>query len=330
MKVAELSETKTAARRYNAFGPYMRDLYHRPVYKVNVDAGFTCPNRDGSVATGGCIYCNNDSFRPSACTSASSLREQINNGIPYLRSRYGAESFIVYFQPYTNTYAPVDVLERLYREALDSPGVVGLAIGTRPDCVDEEKVALLESLAKDRFILVEYGLQSIHDRTLDFINRGHDYACFLDAIALTAGRGIKVGAHIILGFPTETRDDMLAMADELSRLPIEFLKIHQLQVVKDTALAELHAEKPFPTFGYEDYLVMLADFLERLSPDIVLQRLFASAPEDILIAPVWNRTRSEFYRDLDLYLEKRGSRQGEKLKPLQSADCILQNAKCKT
>jgi len=291
MKVAELSETKTAARRYNAFGPYMRDLYHRPVYKVNVDAGFTCPNRDGSVATGGCIYCNNDSFRPSACTSASSLREQINNGIPYLRSRYGAESFIVYFQPYTNTYAPVDVLERLYREALDSPGVVGLAIGTRPDCVDEEKVALLESLAKDRFILVEYGLQSIHDRT---------------------------------------RDDMLAMADELSRLPIEFLKIHQLQVVKDTALAELHAEKPFPTFGYEDYLVMLADFLERLSPDIVLQRLFASAPEDILIAPVWNRTRSEFYRDLDLYLEKRGSRQGEKLKPLQSADCILQNAKCKT
>jgi hypothetical protein len=310
MKTAVFSNNKTAVRRYNAFGQYMKDLYHAPVYKVNVDAGFTCPNRDGSIATGGCIYCNNDSFRPTACSGSVSVREQIEKGIPYLRSRYGAEKFIVYFQPYTNTYASVDVLERLYREALDSPGVVGLAIGTRPDCVDEEKIALLESLAEDHFILVEYGLQSIHDRTLEFINRGHDFACFENAIALTSGRGIRVGAHIILGFPTETRDDMLATAEELSRLPIEFLKIHQLQVVKETALAELYAEKPFETFGYHAYLDMLADFLERLSPKIVLQRLFAAAPEDILVAPVWNKTRSEFLLDLDARLEQRGSRQG--------------------
>lgn len=311
MKVAELSDKKTATRRYNAFGQYMKDLYHAPVYKVNVDAGFTCPNRDGSIATGGCIYCNNDSFRPSACTNSLPLRDQVRKGIPYLRSRYRAEKFIVYFQPYTNTYASVEVLDRLYREALDNPGVVGLAIGTRPDCVDEEKIALLESLARDHFILVEYGLQSIYDRTLEFINRGHDYACFKNAVALTAGRGIRVGAHIILGFPTESREDMLAMAGELSRQPVEFLKIHQLQVVKDTALADLYAAKPFTTFGYQAYIEILADFLERLSPDIVLQRLFAASPDEILVAPVWDKTRSELLRDLDLFMEQRESYQGK-------------------
>ena len=209
MKAADIADKKTAVRRYNAFGQYMKRLYRTPVYKVNVDAGFTCPNRDGTVATGGCIYCNNDSFRPSACTSTASLREQISKGIPYLRSRYGAEKFIVYFQPYTNTYASVETLDRLYREALDNPGVVGLAIGTRPDCVDEQKIALLETLARDQFVLVEYGLQSVYDKTLAFINRGHDYACFKTALALTIDRGIHVGAHLILGFPTETREEML-------------------------------------------------------------------------------------------------------------------------
>ena len=312
MKSATLSDKTSVTRHYNTFGRYMKGLYGQPVYKVNVDAGFTCPNRDGSLAIGGCIYCNNDSFRPSACSSTASLHEQIEKGIPYLRSRYGAEQFIVYFQPYTNTYASVHILEQLYREALDNPGVVGLAIGTRPDCIDAEKIALLETLSREHFILVEYGLQSIYDKTLAFINRGHDYACFKNALALTAGRGIHVGAHLILGFPTETRDEMLAMADELSGLPIEFLKIHQLQVVKETALADLYAKKPFATFGYHEYIEMLADFLERLSPDVVLQRLFAAAPDEILIAPVWNKTRSELLRDLDTFMEQRGSYQGKK------------------
>lgn len=319
MKISEIAVRQTA-RRYHAFGQYMKELYHTPVFKVNVDAGFTCPNRDGTVATGGCIYCNNDSFRPAACTSSVSLRDQIERGIPYLRSRYGAEKFIVYFQPYTNTYAPVEVLERLYREALDNTGVVGLAIGTRPDCVDEEKIALLESLAENSFILIEYGLQSVYDKTLEFINRGHDYACFKNAVAFTVGRGIRVGAHIILGFPTETREETLVMADELSRLPIEFLKIHQLQVVKGTALADLHAVDSFTTFGYHEYLEMVADFLERLSPNIVIQRLFAAAPDDILIAPVWNKTRSEFLRDLDALMERRGSYQGKNLRSLRELE----------
>ena len=312
MNLIEIVNNKAIRRRYNAFGQHMKELYGQSVYKVNVDAGFTCPNRDGTVALGGCIYCNNDSFRPEACTSAESVRDQIERGIPYLRSRYGAEKFIVYFQPYTNTYAAVDILERLYHEALDNPGVVGLAIGTRPDCVDEKKIALLERLAKEYFILVEYGLQSIYDKTLEYINRGHTYACFQHALDQTAERGIRIGAHIILGFPTETRDQMLVMADKLSRLPIEFLKIHQLQVVKNTTLADSFTKKPFPTFAYNEWLEMLADFLERLSPDIVLQRLFASAPEDILIAPNWYKTRHQLLNDLDEYMEERKSFQGKK------------------
>jgi radical SAM protein (TIGR01212 family) len=310
MKTTALPLTQ-AARRYKGFGQYMKALYGEPVYKVNVDAGFTCPNRDGSIATGGCIYCNNDSFRPTACTSSESIGRQIQNGIPYLRSRYGAKKFIVYFQPFTNTYASVDILETLYRDALAHPGVVGLAIGTRPDCIDEDKVALLEVLARDSFILVEYGVQSVYDETLRFINRGHDYACFQKAVQLTAGKGIRIGAHLILGFPTETPSQMLAMADEISRQPVEFLKIHQLQVVKETALAAHYSRNPFPTFGYEEYITMLADFLERLSPDIVLQRLFAAAPDEILVAPVWNKTRSELLRDLDVFLEQRGGWQGK-------------------
>lgn len=318
----KITETPVKVRRYNAFGQYMKGLYGQPVYKVNVDAGFTCPNRDGSISTGGCIYCNNDSFRPAACTSSVSISEQIEKGIPYLRSRYGAAKFIVYFQPFTNTYASVDILERFYREALSHSGVVGLAIGTRPDCIDEEKLALLETLAKDSFILVEYGLQSVYDTTLQFINRGHDYACFKKAVALTAGRGIRIGAHIILGFPTETREQMLAMADELSHQQIEFLKIHQLQVVKNTALADFYAGKPFGTFGYHQYIEMLADFLERLSPEIVLQRLFAAAPDEMLIAPLWHKTRSDLLRDLDDFMERRGSRQGLRA---SGANCKLQN-----
>jgi radical SAM protein (TIGR01212 family) len=305
------TDKKTVMRHYNAFGRHMQDLFNTRVCKVNVDAGFTCPNRDGSVASGGCIYCNNDSFRPVACTSAYSVRNQIEKGIPYLRSRYEAEKFIVYFQPYTNTYADVETLEKLYLEALDNPDVVGLAIGTRPDCIDEEKIKLLEKLARDYFILVEYGLQSIYNKTLKFINRGHSYECFQNALNITAGRGIRIGAHIILGFPTEKRDEMLKMADELSTLPIEFLKVHQLQVVKGTALEDIYAMKPFAMFGYQEWIEMLADFLERLSPDIVLQRLFAAAPDSILIAPIWNKTRSELLRDLDVYMEKNGSYQGK-------------------
>lgn len=284
--------------RFNAFGPYLREVFGTVVYKVNVDAGFTCPNRDGSLGRGGCIYCNNDSFRPSKCRPDMSVRQQIENGISYLSNRYRAKKYLVYFQPFTNTYAPVEELERLYMEALSVPDVIGLAVGTRPDCVDEEKMRLLEHFASNSFILVEYGLQSIYDRSLEFIRRGHDYETFLDAISLTKGRGIHIGAHIIVGLPTETRDESLAMADEVSRLPIGFLKIHQLQIVKNTSLAGLYAETLFHVFQYEEYLDFVVDFVRRLSSEIVIQRLFATSPDDILIAPHWGKSRQEIIRDI--------------------------------
>jgi radical SAM protein (TIGR01212 family) len=301
-------------RRYNSFGSYIKKQFGTTVYKVNVDAGFTCPNRDGTVGTSGCIYCNNDSFRPNSCRPTLSLKEQINNGIAYIRKRYGADKFLVYFQPYTNTYAPIHELEHIYKEALSEPSVVGLAIGTRPDAVDEEKIDLLQSLSERYFILVEYGMQSMYDRTLEFINRGHDYDTFRKALDLTKDRGIMIGAHIIVGFPTETREEMLSMADELSHLPVEFLKIHQLQVIRDTPLEAIYRENPFHVFGYDEYIEFAADFIERLTPRIVLQRLFATAPDSILIAPRWDKGRHEILRDIERRLELRDTFQGKKMK----------------
>ncbi len=301
-------------RRYNSFGSYIKKHFGTTVYKVNVDAGFTCPNRDGTISTSGCIFCNNDSFRPNSCTPNLSLIEQIRNGITHIKKRYKAEKFLVYFQPYTNTYAPVDELEHLYREALSEPFVIGLAIGTRPDTVDEDKIALLESMAERYFILIEYGMQSMYDRSLEFINRGHDYNTFLKTLDLTKNRGIFVGAHLIVGFPTETREEMLSMADEVSHIPIDFLKIHQLQVIKGTPLEILYRENQFHVFGYEEYLEFVSEFIERLSPRIVLQRLFATAPDSILIAPHWGKRRQEILRDIEKRLELKNTYQGKNIK----------------
>jgi radical SAM protein (TIGR01212 family) len=300
--------------RYKSFGAYMRNKFGTTVYKVNVDAGFTCPNRDGTLGLSGCIYCNNDSFRPGSCRPTLSVGEQVRNGVSYIGKRYKAESFLVYFQPFTNTYAPVGELERLYEEALAEPSVIGLAIGTRPDAVDETKIRLLESIASHCFVLVEYGLQSIYDKSLNFINRGHDYDAFLNALRLTEGRGIHIGAHIIVGFPTETREEMLAMAEEISLLPVEFLKVHQLQIVRDTPLEKMFGEKPFHTFEYDEYLDFIVDFIERLPSEIILQRLFATAPDSILIAPQWGKNRHQILRDIEKRLELRDTYQGRKFK----------------
>lgn len=296
--------------RYNSFGAYVRKRFGETVYKVNIDAGFTCPNRDGLVGHGGCIYCNNDSFRPSSCKAVLPVRQQIDNGISYLSRRYGAKKFIAYFQPYSNTYADVETLRSVYEEALSIPSVMGLAIGTRPDCVDAGKIELLADIARKKFVLVEYGLQSIYDRTLEFINRGHSYAQFVSALDMTAKEGIEVGAHLIVGFPTETREEMLVMAGEVSRLPLGFLKVHQLQVVKDTALARMFAREPFTLFSYSEYLDFLVEFIERLHPRIVLQRTFATAPDAILVAPQWGRTRQQIIRDIEDHFRKKDARQG--------------------
>ena len=273
-------------------------MFGLPVHKVNIDAGFTCPNRDGTLGDTGCIYCNNDSFRPSSCKPTLSVSEQVQNGISYLSKRYGSERFLAYFQPYTNTYAPVDELRKLYLEALAEPSVIGLAIGTRPDCVDAEKLDMLAEIGRTHFVLMEYGIQSIYEKSLTFMKRGHDYQTFVQAVDMTVKRGLHAGAHIIAGFPTETIAETLAMATELSGTAIEYLKVHQLQVIKDTPLATAYAEKPFHTFQYDEYLDFIVEFLERLSPEIVVQRLFATAPDEILIAPRWNRSRHEILKDI--------------------------------
>lgn len=296
---------------YNSFGPHMRNLFGVNVYKVNIDAGFTCPNRDGTIAEGGCIYCNNDSFRPVSCKSAMGIKAQVEKGVAYLSKRYKAQKFIAYFQPYTNTYASVDELELLYKEALSHKDVFGIAVGTRPDAVDDEKIELLSSLSRDYFVLVEYGLQSIYDKTLMYINRGHDYKCFVDALEMTKDKGIHIGAHLIVGFPTETIDEMLDMADIISTLPVEFLKIHQLQIIEHTKLGDIYKENPFYVFSYDEYLGFLVRFVERLSPRIVLQRLFATAPDDILIAPKWNKTRQQIIKDIDALFKNNGASQGK-------------------
>ena len=299
-------------QRYRSFGAFMRTKFGLTVYKVNVDAGFTCPNRDGTLGLSGCIYCNNDSFRPNSCKPTVSLAGQIANGANHIKKRYKANKFIVYFQPYTNTYAPLETLRDLYSEALKQPDIIGLAIGTRPDAIDEQKISMLEELAQKHFILIEYGLQSIYDKSLTFINRGHDYAAFLEAVHLTSDRGIHIGAHLIVGFPTETRDEMLAMAGKISVLPIGFLKVHQLQIIKDTPLADMYKENPFYTFGYEEYIDFIADFIERTSPDIVFQRLFATAPDSILVAPDWGKNRHRMLSDIEKRLEARDTYQGSK------------------
>lgn len=301
-------------RRYNNYNSYLKEKFGCRVHKVSVGVGFTCPNRDGNVAIGGCIYCNNDSFVPSYARSNLSLQDQIRTGMEYLKKRFKAEKFIIYFQAYTNTYDKIEKLEKLYREALDNENVVGLAIGTRSDCVDEEKIKLFEDLAKDWFVSIEYGIESIYDKTLEYMNRGHNYKSIIDAIQITKEKGIHIGAHIIVGFPTETRDEMLLMADEISRLKIDFLKVHNLHVVKNTPLARMYAKDPFHVFNYEEYIDFISRFIEQLSPKIVLERLFTDTPQDLLIAPRWNKTHNEILRGIEMELERRNTYQGRLFK----------------
>jgi len=296
---------------YNSYGHFLREKFGCRVYKVSVDGGFSCPNRDGTVAVGGCIYCNNDSFRPRSADRLKSIADQVAEGIAYLRKRYGAEKFIVYFQPFTNTHAPLEVLIPRYEAALDHPDVIGLSLGTRPDCVDESKLAWLEKIATSRFVTLEYGLQSIYDSTLVRINRGHSFQCWQDAMNRTRDRGIWLGTHLILGFPWETQEQMLHSADVLSNHGLNFLKLHHLHVVRETEMARIYQEKPFPLPELEDYADLVVDFVERLSPGIFIERLFGSAPEQQLIAPVWKKTNGEIRRVIEQKFIERNTWQGK-------------------
>lgn len=318
-------------QRFFTYNQYVQWRFGRRIHRVTVDAGFTCPNRDGTIANGGCTYCNNDGFSPASqlfrtrayLKPSVSVQTQIDNQIPFLKKRFHTDHFLAYFQAYSNTYAPVKNLEALYAEALAHPDIMGLAIGTRPDCIDDEKLRLLENITQQHYVSIEYGCESIYDRTLKWVNRAHDYQCFVDAVHATAGRNIDITAHIILGFPTETRDEMLAMADALSKLPIDFIKIHNLHIVEKTALAFAYQSEPFHIFDKDEYIQLVSDFVERLSPRIGIQRLYGDAPKDMLIAPQWLTSGSEMAKWVQDELTRRGSYQGSQSVTKQKLDTMV-------
>ncbi|MCG3155542.1 MAG: hypothetical protein DKINENOH_02148 [bacterium] len=308
-----MTARKTTPPLYNAYGRYLQEKFGQRVHKVSVHAGFTCPNRDGTVARGGCTYCNIVSFTPESARPKYSVRDQIQAGIAFLERRFAAQRFMVYFQPYSNTYAPVEHLQTLFRDAVQHPRVVGLAIGTRPDCVEEAKLTMLARLAQETYVNLEFGLESIYDETLRLINRGHDFACTRAAIAQARAFGLPVTLHVILGFPNETEAQWLAMADAINALEVTVLKIHNLHVVKHTELARQYQQQPFHVFSYDEWVSLVIRFLERLSPRIVIERLHGEAPRDLLIAPRWHLSRAEIIQGIAAEMRRRGTYQGRLL-----------------
>lgn len=301
---------------YNDYGSWLRRRFPYRVQKLSIDAGFSCPNRDGTKGRGGCIFCDNRTFNPSYCDGRKSIAQQVEDGKRFFARKYPDMRYIAYFQAFTNTYAPLDQLQRLYEEALSCDGVVGLAIGTRPDCVTDELLDYLERLNSQTFVCVEYGIESANDTTLRLINRGHDFDCSRRAVMDTAERGIATGGHIIIGLPGEDRDETLRQAPLISALPLTMLKMHQLQVVRGTRLAELYATQPFHIYNVEEYISLVADYIELLRPDLVLERFVSQSPAAMVIAPHWGLKNYEFTNLLVNHLKASGSYQGKRLRSL--------------
>ncbi|MDI6709545.1 MAG: TIGR01212 family radical SAM protein [Bacillota bacterium] len=303
------------APRWYAFSRFLRERFGRPIYKIPLDAGFTCPNRDGRIGRGGCTFCYNPSFAPAA-GSGLTIREQIARGKAALRRRDPRAGFLAYFQSHTNTYAPPAALRGLFDSALADPEVVGLAVATRPDCAPDPVLDLLEEYTRKRHVWVEYGLQSIHDRTLHIINRGHSAADFIDAVRRTRGRNIFVCAHIILGLPGEDREDFLATARALTALGLDGVKIHHLQVIRRTPLAAAYARGEVRVLSLPEYVPLVCDFLEHLDPRMTIHRLFGEVLcDDLLLAPRWETDKAAIVAAIAAELERRGSRQGAHVKP---------------
>lgn len=298
---------------YNEFGTYLRQQFGGKVQKITIDAGFTCPNRDGKVGRGGCTFCNNQTFNPAYCHRNRSVAEQMKEGISFFAHKYPEMKYLAYFQAYTNTYGSLDVLKLRYNEALSVDGCVGLVIGTRPDCMPDDLLDYLADLGKKTFVLVEYGIESTNDVTLKRINRGHDYACAVDAVVRTAARGIPVGAHIILGLPGEGREELMQQAAKLSELPLTTLKLHQLQLIRGTRMAEEYALAPeeFSLFSVEDYIETVVDYVERLRPNMVLERFASQSPKELLIAPDWGLKNYELVEKIKRRMLERDTWQGK-------------------
>ena len=301
-------------KRYNSFVGYFKRKYGERLQKIVLDAGFTCPNRDGKVGRGGCTYCDNAAFHPSYSTAGKSLHQQLDEGIEFHKVRYRTtEHYLAYFQSFSNTYAPLERLKELYEEALAHPQVVGLVIGTRPDCVDEQKLDYLAELAKSHVVIVEYGIESCYDSTLARINRGHDFETARRAVQMTAERGIDVGVHFILGLPGETKEMMLDACSMINDLPVRSVKFHQLQIVKGTRMEKEFAECPedFEKFSLDEYLDFFVDILERLRPKLSIERFVGEVPPRFVNETPWGLIRNvELLRLLDRRLEARDAWQG--------------------
>lgn len=301
-------------RRFNSYANYFKRTFGGRVQKLTIDAGFTCPNRDGSVGLGGCTYCNNDAFNPSYCSSSKPILQQIEEGIEFHGVRYKrAESYLAYFQAYSNTHDSLEKLKELYSQALSHPKVIGLVIGTRPDCVDEAKLDYIQELAKSYYISLEFGVESCYNRTLELINRGHSFEKSVWAIEQSAKRGINTGAHIIFGLPGESREEMLAEAEIISKLPLNSIKFHQLQIVKGTTMERQYQDNPkmFNLFEMNDYLHFVVDFLERLNPKFVVERFTSEAPPRFLAVEGWGLLRTDqLLNKIEKILEERDTWQG--------------------
>jgi radical SAM protein (TIGR01212 family) len=305
-------KSEQSERPYRPFSRFLRERFGTRVYRVTIDAGFTCPYVDGSVAVGGCVYCDNRSFSPNRRLPRQTVAEQVEHGIAILRRRYCAEQFLAYFQAGTNTYASVEKLRRLYDEALQHPAIVGLMIGTRPDCVADPVLELVQSYTQRCWVCLELGLQTIHDSSLDWMNRGHHHEAFIDAVARARGRGLDLCAHVILGLPGESREDMLATADYCAAAGIDSIKIHNLHVVRGTPLETMYQAGAVRIFEQAEYVGLVCDFLERLPPDMVIHRLSGDAPPDYLVAPLWCRDKGRLLAAIEREFVRRGTRQGSR------------------
>jgi hypothetical protein len=303
---------RNAKRRYHAYSFFLRHKFGHRVQKVSIDAGFTCPNVDGTVTTGGCTFCDNRSFSPSRRVPKIAILDQINNGIERLKRRYTCDHFTAYFQPATNTHAPVDRLKRLYDEALSHPSVVAMAIGTRPDCVPDDVLELLEEVSQKTYLSVEYGMQTMHNRSLDWMNRGHHHEAFQDAVARSRGRGFEICAHAILGLPGESHGDMLATARELARLRADSVKINNLYAVDRTPLADQIRSGEVTLIERDAYINVLVDFLELLPPTTIVERISGDAPPDYFVGPTWCLDKSAVRLALDMELQRRDTWQGRR------------------
>ncbi|MCF8298492.1 MAG: TIGR01212 family radical SAM protein [Saprospiraceae bacterium] len=302
-------------RRFNAYAQYFKQQFGERVQKVTIDAGFTCPNRDGSLGIGGCSYCNNDAFNPSYCTPEKSIKQQIEEGIEFHANRYRrAEKFLAYFQAYSNTYNPLNELKEIYNQALEIQGIIGLVIGTRPDCIDKEKLEYFKEISKKKYIILEYGIESCYDKTLEKINRKHSFQQAVDAIIMTNDYGVKTGAHIIFGLPGESKEEILKEAEILSSLPLDNIKFHQLQIIKGTQMEKDYKSNPgqFSFFTLDEYIELMVDFLERLNPNFVVERFAGEVPPRFIAGPNWGLIRNDhILQKVEIRLEERGTWQGK-------------------